>query len=92
MFLIAFFLVPVFVPRFWMVLLAAAFCTGLAFFLHWNAMSTVAGGFEEREPNFLDMAILAIIDGAKYLAIATAIYVVKRLFVRRGPRKLSNID
>ena len=92
MVLIGFLLVPIVVPRFWMVLLASAIYAGLAVFIHWNAQSAYADGNGTAQPSVLDLLLPASVDGAIYAAIASAIYFVKRMFVRAQPRKLSNID
>jgi hypothetical protein len=75
-----------------MVLLAAGFYAGLALFIHWNALSAVADGYGTPQPGIVDMLIPALRDAGIYLAIATGIYLVKRLFVRPQSRQLSNID
>jgi Kef-type K+ transport system membrane component KefB len=75
-----------------MVLLAAAIYAGLAVFIHWNLLSAVADGNGTAQPGILELLVPALLDGAVYLAIASAIYLVKRLFVRAKPRQLSNID
>jgi Kef-type K+ transport system membrane component KefB len=90
--LIGFLLAPIFVPRFWMVLLAAAIYSGLAVFIHWNLLSAIADGNGTAQPGIFDLLVPALVDGAVYLAIASGIYLVKRLFVRAQPRQLSNID
>jgi hypothetical protein len=90
--LIGFLLVPIVVPRFWMILLAASFYAGLAIFVHWNALSAYADGNGTAQPGILDLLVPALQDGVIYLGLASVIYFIKRLFVRATPRKLSNID
>jgi hypothetical protein len=68
--LIGFLLAPIFVPRFWMVLLAAAIYSGLAVFIHWNLLSAIADGNGTAQPGIFDLLVPALVDGAVYLAIA----------------------
>lgn len=81
-------LVPIAVPRFWMVLLAGALSVGLFFFFHWNALTADPSA----SPSILEMLVPAVRDGAVYTVACAVIYGVKRLFVRAEPRKPSNID
>jgi hypothetical protein len=92
MLMIGFLLAPIFVPRYWMVLVAGAFYIGLAFFIQWNFQSSAADGYGRPQPGPLDLVVPALIEGAVYLAIASGIFLVKRLFVRAQPRQPSNID
>lgn len=87
-FLFLLFLVPIAVPRFWMVLLAGGLSIGLLFFFHWNALTADPGA----RPGILDFILPALRDGAVYTAAASLLYGIKRLFVQAEPRGPSNID
>ncbi|MCX7360250.1 MAG: hypothetical protein NT015_19185 [Alphaproteobacteria bacterium] len=87
-FLFLMLLVPIAVPRFWMVLFAGGLSVGLLFFFHWNALTADPSA----APSILDMLVPALRDGGIYTIVSAAIYGVKRLFVRAEPRKPSNID
>jgi hypothetical protein len=81
-------IVPIAVPRYWMVLVAGAFSVGLFFFVHWNGLTADPSA----RPGPLDMVVPSVRDGVIYTAVASVIYGIKRLFVRAEPRKPSNID
>jgi hypothetical protein len=85
-------LVPIAVPRYWMVLLAAALSVPFICFVHWTALSAAADGYGTAQPGLVDLAVPALREGAIYAAVASILYFIKRLFVRAKPRTLSNID
>jgi len=75
-----------------MVLVAGGFYAILALFIQWNFQTAAADGYGTEQPTILDLAIPVARDVGIYLVVASGIYLLKRLFVRRQPRKPSNID
>lgn len=78
-------LVPLFAPRYWMVLLAWVACSGLFVLVYWYSQLNSPYS----EPNVTSVVVPALRDGAVYLVAASLLYAIKRLFVRSMPRKPS---